>query len=108
MSAVEHPERHRCVVSIAGVTDLQQLLTESRAKARIFAGDTSKFVKSMIGQDPAVIDRGSPQNRVEYIEYEDDDHQLRRETHRIDMLKRIGSFLEENLAPREPETRLDQ
>ena len=38
---------------------------------------------------------------VAYIEYEDDDHHLRKETNRIDMLKRVGEFLQENLAPRE-------
>jgi dipeptidyl aminopeptidase/acylaminoacyl peptidase len=38
-------------------------------------------------------------NQVELIEYEGDDHQLRREKNRIDMLTRIGVFLETNLAP---------
>jgi dipeptidyl aminopeptidase/acylaminoacyl peptidase len=135
MSAIEYPERHRCVVSIAGVTDLQQLLNEARSDARVYVGRGDKVIRSLIGKDPAVIKEGSPQQRadelevpvllfhgyidqnvpvlhsqkmkkalpkkqVEYIEYEGDDHQLRREENRIDMLRRIGNFLEVNLTPK--------
>ncbi len=36
--------------------------------------------------------------RVEYIEYEDDEHGIWRHASRIDMLTRIGEFLAEHLA----------
>lgn len=136
MSAIEYPDRHRCVVSIAGVADLNQLISDARKSARIFVGNSSKLVRNMIGQDPAVIKQGSPLKRadelnvpvllfhgdydinvpiahskrmnkalkkkdVKYIEYEDDDHSLRKEKHRIDLLSRLGEFLKTNLAPRE-------
>jgi len=135
MSTIEYPERHRCVVSTAGVTDLQQLLNEARSDARVYVGRGDKVIRSLIGKDPAVIKEGSPQQRadelevpvllfhgdidrnvpvlhsqkmkkalprkqVEYIEYEGDDHQLRRQENRIDMLRRIGEFLEVNLTPK--------
>lgn len=134
MSAAEYPERHRCVVSIAGVTDLQQLLNEAQSDARVYVGRGDKVIRGLIGKDSAVIKDGSPQQRadeieapvllfhgdidqnvpvlhsqkmkkalpkkrVEYIEYEGDDHQLRRQENRIDMLRRIGKFLEVNLTP---------
>lgn len=132
MSAIEYPDRYRCVVSIAGVSDLQRLISEARAKARRFIGNMDDEVKSMIGSDPEVIQRGSPERRaeelgvpvllfhgdldrnvsighsrrmkkalpkkrVELIEYEDADHSIAQSRHRVDMLNRIGKFLESNL-----------
>jgi dipeptidyl aminopeptidase/acylaminoacyl peptidase len=35
---------------------------------------------------------------VEYIEYEGTDHYIGRQTDRIDMLQRIGDFLDKNLS----------
>jgi len=34
MSSIQYQGRHRCVVSIAGVTDWGQILSEARADAR--------------------------------------------------------------------------
>jgi len=128
MSGVEEPERYRCLVSIAGVTDPEMLLEDN-------AHFLSKAaLQKFIGRADEVIKRGSPLKRaseirapvllfhgdrdlnvsidhskkmakalkrkkksVEYIEYEDVEHSIRRNAYRIDMLDRIGSFLDANI-----------
>lgn len=121
------PELYRCVVSIAGVTDLPMLIDDSRD----FLGwrGTAEF----IGKDSKVLKSGSPARRatefrapvllfhgdedinvriehskkmakqlrkkkkeVEFIEYEEVEHSIRRNRYRIDMLDRIGAFLDLN------------
>ena len=93
------------------------------------------YMSARVGDDPDVLDRGSPLRRaetmsppvllvhgdrdrnvsvaqsqvmykalkkakkdVDYIEYEGQDHSIRSQNDRIDMLTRIGEFLEEHLA----------
>lgn len=127
ISAAEHPERYRCVVSIAGVTDPVSLVGESRGLGR-------RQLKALIGRDSEGVTLGSPEKRagdiqapvllvhaekdvnvpfdhgkdmkkalekqdksVIFVEYEDDDHQIRQQKNRIDMLQRVGDFLDEHL-----------
>jgi len=135
LTALEHPERYDCVVSIAGVTDLRLLLNRYRA------GLTSRYVEEVFSLDPAVLDDGSPARRardfraavlaiqpeedvfvrkeqgralrdamrtsgktIDYVEYAGEWHSMRKEANRIDMLTRVGAFLEKHLddASREP------
>jgi len=128
LSGAEEPDRYQCVVSIAGVTDLEMMLNDSRYFLN------RKAVRKQISRDADVIGAGSPINRaseieapvllfhgdrdinvpvdhskkmakalkrkkksVEYIEYEDVEHSIRRNAYRIDMLDRIGSFLDANI-----------
>ena len=128
MSGLEEPERYRCVVSIAGVTDPAMLIEDKRHFM------SKKAVQKFIGWEEDVIEHGSPLKRasefrapvllfhgerdinvtvkhsrklaktlkrakkkVQYVEYEDVEHSIRRNRHRVDMLDRIGSFLEANL-----------
>ncbi len=135
MSVIEFPDRYRCAVSIAGVTDPYLLISESR-------GLTRKFLKSLISSDVEDAQAASPKKRakeievpvmlfhgdldlnvpikhseqmnralqankakVEFIEYEGVEHSIRNPEYRIDMLERIGHFLESNLEPRDPESR---
>jgi dipeptidyl aminopeptidase/acylaminoacyl peptidase len=130
LSVVEEPRFYQCAVSIAGVTDPMILIQ----KARNFMN--RRWVKEYVGTDEAVIDEGSPLNRVDEIQvpvlmfhgdrdinvdvehskqlnkrlkrrkkdteliiYEDAEHSLWRSTHRIDMLDRLGAFLDEHTAP---------
>jgi dipeptidyl aminopeptidase/acylaminoacyl peptidase len=127
LSAVEEPALYRCVVSIAGVTDLPMLVDDSRH----FLG--WRGLREFVGKDWGVLKRGSPARRaaefaapvlllhgdedlnvgigqskkmaralrrkkkdVELIEYEDVEHSIRRNRYRIDMLDRIGAFLDRN------------
>lgn len=124
LSAAEFPKRYRCVVSIAGVSDPTDLVTDSW-------GHTRKFRKSQIGWD---LEGGAPEERakeiqvpvllfhgdmdinvpiehsknmkkalrrakkdVELVEYEGADHHIESERQRIDMLQRIGDFLRQHL-----------
>jgi dipeptidyl aminopeptidase/acylaminoacyl peptidase len=124
MSGVEEPDRYRCIVSIAGVSDPGMLIEDYRHFLN------SKSVQKFIGRDAEVIKRGSPLKRaseikapvllfhgdldlnvgvahskkmakalkraktpVEYIEYEDVEHSIRRNGYRVDMLDKIGAFL---------------
>ena len=126
MSAIEQPDLYKCVVSIAGVTDLKMLAREYQK----VVGSAS--IQTFIGTDDATLDSGSPQERaaeikapvllfqgekdqnvqeeqasamadrlqyagkkVQYIEYDDVEHDIRRNQYRIDMLSRIGEFLAE-------------
>jgi dipeptidyl aminopeptidase/acylaminoacyl peptidase len=128
MSGVEEPDRYRCLVSIAGVSDPEMLIKV----ARHFTN--RKEVLEHISRDAEVIDKGSPLKRaseirapvllfhgdqdinvtidhsekmaralerakkpVEYIEYEDVEHQIWRNRYRVDMLDRIGSFLDAHI-----------
>lgn len=127
MSGIEHPELYRCLVSIAGVTDLQAL---RRDKRRFVGG---KAYGSFIGDEEAVIKDGSPVRRAaeirapvllfhgtkdlnvqikhsekmsdalksagkahEFYRYEGGEHSLERTGWRVDMLSRIGAFLDAN------------
>ncbi len=128
LSGVEEPDRYRCLVSIAGVTDPRTLIDDYRHFLN------RKAMQKFIGRDAEVIKRGSPLKRaseisapvllfhgdqdvnvpighskkmakalkrakksVEYIEYEDVEHSIRRNGYRIDMLDRIGSFLDAHI-----------
>jgi dipeptidyl aminopeptidase/acylaminoacyl peptidase len=128
MSGIEEPDRYRCLVSIAGVTDPELRISEFRHFM------VWRSVQEQIGRDADVIKRGSPLKRaseirapvllfhgdqdvnvsidhskkmasalksaktsVEFIEYEDVEHSIRRNGYRIDMLDRIGSFLDAHI-----------
>jgi dipeptidyl aminopeptidase/acylaminoacyl peptidase len=128
MSGVEEPDRYRCLVSIAGVTDPGMLIDERRHFL------SHKATGKLIGRDAEVIKRGSPLKRaseirapvllfhgdqdinvsikhskkmakalkrakksVEYIKYEDVEHSILRNGYRVDMLDRIGSFLDAHI-----------
>jgi dipeptidyl aminopeptidase/acylaminoacyl peptidase len=127
LSAVEEPALYRCVVSIAGVTDLPKFIEDYRD----FYGWRS--VREFVGKDLDALEHGSPARRaaeftapvlllhgdedvdvridqsrkmakalrkkkkdVEFIEYEDVAHAIGRNRYRIDMLDRIGAFLDRN------------
>jgi len=128
MSGVEEPDRYRCLVSIAGVSDPATLIKDYDHFLN------KKAVQKMIGRDAEVIKHGSPLKRaseirapvllfhgdqdlnvsikhskkmakalkrakksVEFIEYEDVEHSIRRSGYRVDMLDRIGSFLDTHI-----------
>jgi dipeptidyl aminopeptidase/acylaminoacyl peptidase len=127
-SAVVEPERYRCAVSIAPVTDPWMWAREMQK----FIGGRS--AREFVGTDDEVVEEGSPLKRareirvpvllfhgdedinvsvdhsrkmakalkradkpVEYIEYEEVDHGILRDAYRIDMLERIGAFLEQHI-----------
>ncbi len=128
MSGIEEPERYRCLVSIAGVTDPEMLIDDLKHYMNKFA------MQKFISRRDEVTKRGSPLKRaseirapvllfhgdedvnvrvrhsrkmaktlerdkksVEYIEYEDVEHSIRRNGYRVDMLDRIGSFLDSHI-----------
>jgi dipeptidyl aminopeptidase/acylaminoacyl peptidase len=128
MSGVEEPERYRCLVSIAGVTDPEMLIEDNAHFLNNHA------LEKFIGRGGEVVKRGSPLRRaseirapvllfhggedinvkirhsqrmakalkrakksVEYIEYEGVEHSIRRNGYRVDMLDRIGSFLDAHI-----------
>jgi dipeptidyl aminopeptidase/acylaminoacyl peptidase len=128
MSGVEEPERYRCLVSIAGVTDPAMLIEDYKYFLNKYA------VLKFISRDEEVIKHGSPLKRVskirapvllfhgdmdvnvrvhhsqkmaaalegakksvEYIEYEDVEHSIHRNGYRVDMLDKIGSFLDAHI-----------
>jgi dipeptidyl aminopeptidase/acylaminoacyl peptidase len=128
MSVIEHPERYRCVVDIAGVADPGMLIDQyddflnedfveafiSRSDDVLYAGSAIKRAKEIAvpvlifhgDEDLNVdVDQGrklakalrKADKPVDYVEYEDDEHGLWRHASRIDMLKRIGRFLDANL-----------
>jgi dipeptidyl aminopeptidase/acylaminoacyl peptidase len=133
MSGVEEPDRYRCLVSIAGVTDPLTLIDDYRHFMN------RKSVAAFIGRDAEVIKHGSPLKRaseiqvpvllfhgdqdlnvsidhskkmakalkrakksVEFIEYEDVEHSIRRNGYRVDMLDKIGSFLDAHIGQPAP------
>ena len=61
MSVIEDPERYRCVVSIAGVTDPKQLGLNS---LRFVGG---RAAQEFIGDEDDVLKKGSPIKRVDEI-----------------------------------------
>jgi len=122
MSGIEEPDRYRCIVSIAGVTDPQRIGWVQGRAAQTF-----------IGTDDEVTERGSPVNRaeeiqdpvllvhaekdinvpyrqielmqealekhgksVEFITYENAEHSIIPERYRIDLLTRVGDFLDQH------------
>jgi dipeptidyl aminopeptidase/acylaminoacyl peptidase len=124
---VEEPKLYRCVVSIAGVTDLPMLIDDSRD----YSGWRGE--KEFIGKESKVLESGSPARRagevrppvllfhgdedinvriehsskmarelrkrkkeVEFIEYKEVAHSILRNRYRVDMLDRIGTFLDRN------------
>jgi dipeptidyl aminopeptidase/acylaminoacyl peptidase len=128
MSGVEEPERYRCLVSIAGVSDPEMLIEDLKYFMSKHA------MQKFISRTDEVVKRGSPLKRaseirvpvllfhgdedvnvavdhskkmakalerakksVEYIEYEDVEHSIRRNGYRVDMLDRIGSFLDAHI-----------
>jgi dipeptidyl aminopeptidase/acylaminoacyl peptidase len=128
MSGVEQPDRYRCLVSIAGVTDPQTLIDDYRHFVN------RRGVTEFVGRDAEVIKHGSPLRRaseikapvllfhgdqdvnvsvghskkmaralerakksVAYIEYEDVEHSIKRNGYRVDMLDKIGSFLDAHI-----------
>ena len=128
MSGVEEPDRYRCLVSIAGVSDPGMLIDDYRHY--LSRRRSAKY----ISRDDEVIKRGSPLKRaseirapvllfhgdqdlnvsvdhskkmnkalkrakkpVDYIEYEDVEHSIRRNRYRVDMLDKIGSFLDAHI-----------
>lgn len=129
MSLIEEPRRYQCGVSIAGVTDPEELSSEMR---RWVGGRTAR---EFIGFDKEVLKHGSPYKRaseidrplllihpkedlnvpvsqskklnkalrrkkkpVIFVEYEHAEHSIRPERYRIDLLTRLGDFLEEHIA----------
>ena len=131
LSAVEEPGLYRCVVSIAGVSDLPDLIDEQRE----YLG--ARGAKAFIGEDPQRLERGSPARRagelrapvlllhperdvnvrieqsrkmaealrehdleVELVEYEGVEHDIFRNRYRVDLLDRIGTFLDRSTRPR--------
>jgi len=128
MSGIAEPERYRCLVSIAGVTDPEILMSDARYAWGRYA------IQKAISRDHEVVKHGSPLARaseirvpvllfhgdddvnvsiehsvklaktleraeksVEFIEYEDAEHSIRRNGYRVDMLDRIGSFLDTHI-----------
>ena len=128
LSAAEFPKRYRCVVSIAGVANpvdfvkdawgpgqrkkalkaqigwnLEGGIPEKRAKeiqvpVLLFHGDMDINVEIEQGEDMHKALRRA-KKEVEFVEYEDADHYIEFERHRIDMLQRIGDFLHQHLKP---------
>ncbi len=136
LSALEYPDRYRCVVEIAGVTDPGDVINEAK---NFLSAD---WIEEQVSRSKDLLRQGSPRKRakefsvpvmifhpeedqnvdvrqgrrlhkalkkagkhVEYIEYEDDEHGIESHESRIDMLTRIGRFLDEHLAaPPEPQT----
>lgn len=125
-SVVVEPERYRCAVSIAPVSDPGMWAEQFRKTYSIRA------VREFVGSDKEVLQEGSPLRRareirvpvllfhgdedinvsakhsrkmnkvlkraktpVSYVEYDEADHQIWRDAYRVDMLTRIGAFLEQ-------------
>jgi dipeptidyl aminopeptidase/acylaminoacyl peptidase len=76
----------------------QRRADELKVPVLLFHGDIDRNVPILHSKR---MRKALPKKQVEYIEYEGDDHQLRRQENRIDMLRRIGEFLEVNLTPKD-------
>jgi dipeptidyl aminopeptidase/acylaminoacyl peptidase len=127
MSAIEHAERYRCVASIAGVTDPSRLaawqyrFVGGGGRAAFIGFDDEGSPLQRVGSiaDPVLLvhamqDVNVPieQSRslartldragkdVTLIEYAHAEHHIAPERYRIDLLARLGGFLEKNLGPR--------
>jgi dipeptidyl aminopeptidase/acylaminoacyl peptidase len=124
MSAVEFPKRYRCVVSIAGVSDPVDLIEEayghekkaleSLISRRLDGAAPARRAKEI--QVPVLLFHGDldvnvpiehseamqkalrrAKKEVQFVEYEGADHKIDLERQRIDMLQRIGEFLNQHL-----------
>jgi len=130
LSGIEEPDLYRCVVSIAGVSDLEDLIRERKK----FTG--SRRDHEYIGKDQEILKAGSPARRakemgaptllfhgdedinvriaqsekmnralkkadkeVTFIKYDEVEHSLGRNAVRIDMLDRMGEFLDTHTQP---------
>ncbi len=126
LSVIEHPARYRCVVDIAGVSDPGELIDQYHHNDYVeeFVGTSAEVLKHGSPLKRAkeftvpvlifhpeedlnvYVEHGRKLAKalkkagktVEYIEYEDDEHSIWRHASRIDMLTRIGAFLDEHLA----------
>ena len=133
LSGIEEPDLYRCVVSVAGVSDLEDLIAEQKK----FVGGRS--MQEYIGRNKNALRAGSPARRakemgpptllfhgeedinvrikqskkmnkalkkadkeVTFIEYEEVEHSLLRNAIRIDMLDRMGEFLDTHTQPLPP------
>nr|WP_279347121.1 alpha/beta fold hydrolase [Govania unica] len=125
MSGVEHAELYRCIVSVAGVTDLDIYKYEARKYLK------GKAVREFVGNESEVVVQGSPLKRAaqlkapvllfhgdrdinvqikhsikldealtaaavphEFIRYKGAEHSLERTSWRVDLLTRLGAFLD--------------
>ncbi len=124
MSAAEFPKRYRCVVSIAGVSDPVDLIDEAYGHTKKFR--VSQIGRDLVGgapnkrameiQVPVLLFHGDmdvnvpiehsedmqkalrrAKKEVQFVEYEGADHNIEFERQRIDMLQRIGDFLNQHL-----------
>jgi len=71
-------------------------VSEIRAPVLLFHGDEDVNVRVHHSKKMASALRGARKS-VEYIEYEDVEHSIRRNGYRVDMLDRIGSFLDAHI-----------
>jgi dipeptidyl aminopeptidase/acylaminoacyl peptidase len=122
MTAIERPERYRCIVSIAGVTDLATLGTMLGRAATYLGEDAqdrkegSPIERADEIQAPVLLLHGrqdvnapfrqsaamaraleKAKKDVELIEYDGAEHNIQPERFRIDLLTRIGEFLDAHL-----------
>ena len=70
--------------------------SEIRAPVLLFHGDQDVNVPIHHSQKMAKALKRAKKS-VEYIEYEDVEHSIRRNGYRVDMLDRIGSFLDAHI-----------
>jgi dipeptidyl aminopeptidase/acylaminoacyl peptidase len=138
LSAAEFPKRYRCVVSIAGVSDPKKLLKDSYGHSRKYvksqigwdfedAGIPRRRAEEI--QVPVLLVHGDmdvnvtidhskdmrkalqrAKREVELVTYEGTDHNIDFQRHRMDMLRRVGGFLNQHLkessAAHQPEASL--
>ena len=124
ISAAEFPKRYRCVVSIAGVSDPVELVEEAYGHAKKYR--VSQIGRTRDGgapdqraaeiQAPVLLFHGDmdvnvpiehsenmqkalrrAKKEVQFVAYEGADHNIESERQRIDMLQRIGDFLNQHL-----------
>ncbi|MBF8270723.1 MAG: peptidase S9, partial [Gammaproteobacteria bacterium] len=122
MSGIEEPDRYQCIVSIAGVTDPQRIGWLQGRAAQSFIGTDEEVTKrgSPVNraaeiQDPVLLvhaekDVNVPINQselmqealtqhgksVEFVTYEHAEHSIFPERYRIDLLTRVGDFLDQH------------
>lgn len=128
MEAANNPDLYQCVVSVAGVTDLKQLVRKYRkfvgyAAIKEYIGSDSKDLKARSPVNlakqidvPTLIAHGSKDLRVpivqgrrmhkklkkagkevSYIEFEDGNHFLSKEEHRVQLFNEMDAFLNQHL-----------
>ncbi len=71
--------------------------SEVRAPILLFHGEEDVNVSVEHSRKMAKALRGAKKT-VEYVEYEEVEHQIARDGYRIDMLDRIGAFLDAHIA----------